>query len=286
MYTSLHEELRVRENQRGQRKADNAHFKTKAKPHTEDEVEGGLIIFFLSLEGNLGLTWKQPWRRQNLAQPTRRHRQNIWRVLTMGLCVCSVSWSLVPVGLHMHLWASLSLPEWGCASLFVCPTACVCVLGLCECPCAHVLFVRVGGCRFIGWAHLWSQAAVDSKVISLSSESLPAWLSFLIPFSCQAVGQSTAQVSLPLSLCLNPIFLHLCLCLYHLSENILHWPPPKLNFQYDSINWIRGFNWLVLCCIKTFWSLTYHWDKTRPLNLHCCSFYCGLFCGQWHKGNF
>lgn len=149
VYTRLHEELRVRESQRGQRKADNAHFKTKAKPHTEDEIEGGLIIFFLSLEGNLGLTWKQPWRRKNLVQPTRRHRQNIWRVLTMGLCVCSVSWSLVPVGLHMHLWASLSLPEWGCASLFACPTACVCVgfvrMPLCAC------FVCASGRMQVHW---------------------------------------------------------------------------------------------------------------------------------------
>lgn len=57
-----------------------------------------------------------------------------------------------------------------CHCVFVCLNAFVCIV-LCKCPRAHV-FVRVGECKFTGWAHLWSRAVVDSKVLSLSSESL------------------------------------------------------------------------------------------------------------------
>lgn len=92
------------------------------------------------------------------------------------VCVCLVIASLDPVGVQMHL---LGVCQRFLASTRVCITPCVseCVCVYCFLPvflllCTCVLFVRVGDCRFTGWAHLRSQAVVDFKVISLSSESL------------------------------------------------------------------------------------------------------------------
>lgn len=105
------------------------------KPHTEIKVAGRLILFFLFLKGNVGLKIKPG--PTNLEAST----EHMACVYNGSVCACLISLSLVPVGIHMHLWArgSVFLPARICASLFVCPNVCVRVcLTLCKCPYANV----------------------------------------------------------------------------------------------------------------------------------------------------
>lgn len=196
--------------------ADCLHYKMKEKPHTELKVERGMVSFFLFLKGNSRLMWKPPWRRKTWSnQPTGTNRTYGVCAQIGSVCVCLVSkfelgssWSSY-ASLGVCVCVNVSLPAWQCASLFVCLNARVFMYCFERMPlCTCVLFVWVGGFRFIGWAHLRSQAVVDSKVISPSSESLPVPAFHLL---CQATYSNTIQVSFPLSLCLNPILLHLCL---------------------------------------------------------------------------
>lgn len=197
--------------------ADYLHFNMKEKPHTEVKVEEGLILFFKFLKGKVNV--KATTEKKILVQPTKWQRHMVC-AHTM-VCVCLVrefvlgsSWSpYESLGLYKHFLASNRI----CIS--ICVSKCMCVYCFVQMPlCTCVL--RVGGCRFIGWAHLWSQAVVDSKVISLSSDSLPVsgfhlWSPSIVP-SCRPKHSTGVH---PLSLSKS-----LCLCL---SENVLSWPPLK-----------------------------------------------------------
>lgn len=106
------------------------------------------FFFFLFLKGNVGLKIKPG--PTNLEAST----EHMACVYNGSVCACLISLSLVPVGIHMHLWArgSVFLPTRICASLFVCPNACVCV---CVLLCANALMQMFCWCE---WADAGSLA--------------------------------------------------------------------------------------------------------------------------------
>lgn len=208
--------VRTEEHQKGQGAAD------VEKSYCVIKVGEGMILF---LRGDLGLMWNSPSILQH------RHQTNIW-------------WGLT-VGVHKRLWVHIrvSLPGIAFVSLNPHVYCFVWILGAC------VLFVQVGECRFIGRAHLWSQTAVDSKVISLSSESLAVFGFHLWSLS-SAKLQAPTQRRCPSSLSASIQFLSLSLSSLSVCRG-LSWAPPKLNnsLQYDST---QRFELLVWWLIKMF----------------------------------
>lgn len=106
-------------------------------------------------------------------------------------CACS-QWDWVCLGpVHMHFLLSV---RGGCVSLFVRAITFCALICTCFCSCERA------DCRSVGAAHLWSQADVDSHIISPSSG-----VHLRSPSRAgQAAGPDWAQVSLSISLCLNP----------------------------------------------------------------------------------
>ena len=88
----------------------------KEQPHTVVKVKGGVIIFFLFLKGSLGLMREPLWKEKTWSnQP--RGVNTTYGVYSWCVCLRLVSFSLVPVGVHVHLWVSvcvfLPVCVWG-----------------------------------------------------------------------------------------------------------------------------------------------------------------------------
>lgn len=143
---------------------------------------------------------------------------------------------------------------------------CVCVR---EWPHARVFcFARVGGCRFTGWAHLWSQAVVDAEV--RSSKSSPV-CGFHLWSPSSAAPQTKTQ--------------HRC------PSRALSTPPPQPPLSVVFIvcvknawNDIRCVYYLFFHTIADF--MLAHSSRHKSRSGNGFSFYCGLFWGQRHEWNF